>query len=135
MNFYVVYSIDLPAGEVEKATPKSTKFKCTHSFVKRTSVNLRFSGELTKDEFCQFVKDNRLIMTPHNTLGVLKDDEAWYPALEFLNKDNVNIFAYVTPLPEVEQRRVSTKEHSDRSWARLKKVMYSKFKPFLSITF
>jgi hypothetical protein len=121
LNFFIVYSIDAPTDELTTWQPPK-KLKQTAAYKKAHMVSRRYAGLLNKDEFNKFVKSKGLIMTPHNTMGSMTD-EGWLPAMEFLNKENVNIFAYVTPLPEVEQRKKQTKARSDRLWARLKTAM------------
>jgi len=89
-------------------------------------ISKKYVGELNKDEFNTFLKEKNLIMTPHNTMGGITD-KGWFPAMEFLNKENVNVFAYVTPLPKIKQKQKQTKYNSDRNWTRLKKVMLRKY--------
>lgn len=137
MQFYVIYSFDIPSSEyVRRYNPpfiarngKSKVWDCTegdeqydYSYLEGVwtkGKHRKYCGLLTKEQFEEFVSDCNLYPENCETMGSLTE-MGWLPAISFNGQDDIISSAYVTPIIKEELM-------TERNWQRVREVVISKF--------
>jgi hypothetical protein len=144
MKFYIIYSFDCKRNiSVERFKPPFIrKWDLTEGDEQyeydyldgdyKNGKHRKYTAELNKEQFKQFVDDCCLYMEDVETMGSLTIEYGHLPAFSFNGENEFAIWqkAYVTPFPEhVDPNKQLNyeKRYNDHNWDRLKRAMLKEF--------